>query len=214
MAALTFPTQSHKVDSIHLDWGSVPEGEDGFPDIRSLMAADTAVLYLMAPESCELRAIAARCGVPTRVKKASSTIGITMSDWIEALEGPTQGHVSDGPFLERFPEAMQHRLKQLAIFPLRHGELVGLLTIGRISETSFQPVETAAAECVARRLATVIGQNPLRYQVSDRLWISRVKEILRTHSGPPAKARMPVPPSHTSRERFTMFRIEKEVAGA
>jgi hypothetical protein len=189
------------LDSIHLDWGAVV-GIPVIEDFRSRTGADIAVLYLLLPGSSELRAIAAQSAIQTRMKKASSTIGAAMSYWIDSLDGFAEGRVAEDPFFERFPEAMQHRLKHLAIFPLRHfsqphRELLGLLVIGRCFEGRFGDLETEAAQLGAEHLAAELGQDSLRHHLSERMWIERAKEIL-----------------HNPRKRFTIFDIAKEAARA
>ncbi len=186
------------IESIHLDRSAVV-GIPLIEDIRSRTGADIAVLYLMMPESCELRAIAADAGIETRVEKASSTIGPAMSYWIDSLDGFAQGRVAEDPFFERFPEAIQHRLKQLAIFPLRGDVLLGLLAIGRTFEGRFGQRETEAAQHTAERLAAALGQDSVR-----RIWTERAKESLH----------QPEPGLHSARKGSTMFQIAKEAARA
>jgi hypothetical protein len=214
MAAFAFRHRVQTIDFIHLDWSAVEGSENGFPvieDIRSRTRADTAVLYLLLPETCELRMVAAQSGIQTRVKKSSATIGAAMSHWIDSLDGFAQGRVAEDPFFERFPEAMQHRLNQLAIFPLRHFSqqhrgLLGLLAIGRTFEGCFGHRELEAAQHTAQRLAAALGQDSLRHRVSEHRWIGRAKEILRQ---PEPTAGVQSPPKSS-----TMFHIAKEVARA
>jgi GAF domain-containing protein len=194
-----------RVDSIQLDWTSVQSNVLA-DEIRSGTGADTAVIYLLLPGNGELRAIAAQAAIQTRVKKASVTVGYAMSHWIDTLVGPAQGRVAEGPFLDRFPEAMQYRLKQQAIFPLRLGELLGVMTIGRTSGMRFSRDEMETAVRAARRLATALGRDSRRHEVSERIWIQRAVEILRR-----AQAEGPL---CAAGERFTMSHIAKEVAGA
>ena len=208
MPASAYGKKIPLIDSIHLDWGTAI-GSSRIEDIRARAGADTAVLYLLLSESCELRAIAAQSAIETRVRKASSTIGAAVSYWIDSLDGFAQGRVAEDPFLERFPEAMQHRLKQLAIFPLRHispqpGGLLGLLVLGRAFDGRFGNRETEAAQHSAEWLAGALAQDTFRSHVSERLWIERAREILRR----------PEPGTAEQSPPKTTFQIAKEAARA
>jgi AmiR/NasT family two-component response regulator len=64
------------------------------------------------------------------------------------------------------------------VVPLRAGNLLGLLTLGRAEETSFNPSELETAQRAARLLAAVRERDSLQQDLLDRKLVERARGIL------------------------------------
>lgn len=185
MAALAFQNVIPAIDYIRLDTKvAQAEGDHTFllDAVRSVTASQVAVVYVVREQCSELKAAAARCAVETRVKDASVTIGAGMSQWIESLDGLAQGGHGERTYFEKFPEVFQYQLRRIALVPLRTPEgLLGLLTLGRIGEATFDAADVRAAEGAARVLTALLERDSLRHKLIERKVVERAKGILQQY---------------------------------
>lgn len=182
MAAIAFPTVVQTIDYIRLDAAAAEKERDCsvlLDEARHHCGSQTGVVYSFQPELSELSAIAARSIIAKRVSNAGVTVSAPMSKWIESLAGPVQGDPAEGAFFDRFPEVFQYHLKRLAVFPLRAGsELLGLLTLGRAEERSFDDDGITAGLRAARSLTAVLERDSLRHKLLETKVVERAKGIL------------------------------------
>jgi GAF domain-containing protein len=181
MAALAFRNSIQTIDYIRLDTSTAESDKDNaflLEATRLQTGAQTAVVYARQGAEFELKGIAARSSIASRVKDAAVTIDAEMSERIESLPGPVQGSPIDARFFERFPEVFQYHLKRLAVVPLRAGKLLGLLTLGRSEETSFNASDLETAQRAARLLAALRERDSLQQDLLDRKLVERASRIL------------------------------------
>ncbi len=158
-----------------------------------------------------MKGIAARSSIASRVKDAAVTIGVEMSERIASLPGPVQGSPVDGRFFERFPEVFQYHLKRLAVVPLRAGNLLGLLTLGRAEESSFNPSELETAQRAARLLAVVRERDSLQQDLLDRKLVERAKGILQRRRRLSEEQAYRLMRNNSRRRRVPMANLAKEI---
>jgi hypothetical protein len=140
--------------------------------------SQTAVIYAFQPETSELNAIAARSGIAARVKDVGVTLSPVTTQWIESLAEPVQGMPRNEPNFEKFPEVLQYQLKRLAIVPLRTDALLGLLTLGRAADTSFDEPSIEVAKRAGRLLTGLLERDSLHHKLMERKLVERAKGIL------------------------------------
>jgi hypothetical protein len=172
------------------------------------------VVYIYQAETSELNSIAARSSIASRVKDAAVTIDAEMSDRIESLSGPVQGGPVDERFFEKFPETFQYHLKRLAVVPLRVRNFLGLLTLGRADETSFNPSELETAKGAARLLAAAHERDSLQQDLLDRKLIERAKGILQRRRRLSEEQAYRLMRNNSRRRRIRMANIAKEIIEA
>lgn len=215
MAAYAFHNDVPAIDSIRLDTKvAEADGNHAFllEAVRSMTGSQVAVVYHYGKEAAELKASAVRSTVETRVKDASVTVGAAMSRWIESLEQPIVGARGDCGYFEKFPEAFQYRLRNMAVLPLRTSDgLRGLLTLGRIGETAFDPAAVAAGEGAARLLTAVLERDSLRQKLVERKVVERAKGILQERGRLTEEQAYLSLRSDCTRRRITMAELAKEV---
>lgn len=218
MAAFAFQNVVQSIGYIRLDSAVAEKERD---DALLLDAAclqtgsQIAVVYAYQAELSELKAIAARSSLTTRVKNAGVTVNSAMSTWIEALEAPVQGSPADGAFFEKFPEVFQYHLKRLAVLPLRAGdELLGLLTLGRSEEDAFDPAAVAAGQRAARLLTAVLERDALRRKLAERKVMERAKGILQNRRHLTEEQAYLLLRNNSRRRRVTMAEIAREIIEA
>ncbi len=217
MAALAFRNSILTIEYIRLDTGTAETDRDNaflLDATRLQTGSQTAVVYAYHAEDLALSAIAARSSIASRVKDAAITIGAEMSQRIESLPGPVQGSPADGRFFERFPEVFQYRIKRLAVVPLRAGKLLGLLTLGRAEETSFNPSELEIAQRAARLLAAVRERDSLRQDRLDRKLVERATGILQRRRRLSEEQAYRLLRHNSRRRRIPMANLAKEIVEA
>jgi hypothetical protein len=177
------PVIQQAIQYVHLDSRLAADAnrDDDFllEAVRKRTHSLTAVMYCLRTEVRELEAIAVRSVVDAGVKGTGAVINRAVSRWLERLHGLAQGIPAGGTFFERFPEVSQYRLKRLAILPLRSGELMGLLTLGRADAAAFSPEEIDTSHRVAWLLTAMLERDALRRKLAERKLIERAKHVLR-----------------------------------
>jgi hypothetical protein len=217
MAAFAFPDIIQTIDYIRLDTSTAETDTDHaflLDATRTRTGSQTAVVYAYQAEAFELSAVAARSSIASRVKNAAVTIGAEMSQRIESLPGPVQGSPVDGRFFEKFPEVFQYHLKRLAVVPLRAGNLLGLLTLGRSEETSFNPAELETAQRAARLLTAVRERDSRKQELLDRKLVERAKGILQRRRGVSADEAYELIRNKSRLRRVPMANLANEIVEA
>ena len=115
---------------------------------------------------------------------------------------------------ERFPEVFQYHLKRLAVVPLRAGNLLGLLTLGRAEETSFNPSELETAQRAARLLAAVRERDSLQQDLLDRKLVERARGILQRRRRLSAEQAYRLMRNSSRRRRVPMANLAKQIVEA
>lgn len=147
--------------------------------VRLETDSEAGVLYEFRREACEVNSIATRSEIAAGVKTARVTLTTDTSQWIDDLVEPVQGGSGGEPNFEKFPEVLQYGLKRLLIAPLRTEEhLLGLLTLGRTVETSFDPAAIEVVHRTARLLTAVLERDFLQRKLLERKVVERAKGIL------------------------------------
>ena len=217
MAAFAFANVIQTINSIRL---GVNVGEADRDDVILLDAAWTrtdsqaAVIYELQPETFELVATAARSSLPTRVRGASVFVNSVMSKWIESLPGPAQGNPEEGGAFEKFPDALQYHLRRLLIVPLRSGELLGLLTLGRAEDADFNPYQIETAQRVARLLTAVLERDLLQRKLVERTLVERAKGILQHRRKLSEEQAYILLRNNSRRRRIPIVNLAKEIVEA
>jgi GAF domain-containing protein len=217
MAALAFRNSIQTIDYIRLDTSTAETDRDNaflLDATRLQTGSQTAVVYAYQAEDFELKGIAARSSIASRVRDAAVTIGAEMSERIESLPGPVQGSPVDARFFERFPEVFQYHLKRLAVVPLRAGNLLGLLTLGRAEETSFNPSELETAQRAARLLAAVRERDSLQQDLLDRKLVERARGILQRRRRLSGEQAYRLMRNSSRRRRVPMANLAKQIVEA
>jgi GAF domain-containing protein len=179
--------------------------------------SETAVIYefqleAFSPGLAEVNAIAARSGIAARVKDVGVTLTSATSQWIESLVNPVQGRPAAEPNFERFPEIIQYRLKRLIIAPLRtENHLLGLLTLGRPVETSFDPAAIEVAQRAGRLLTAVLERDSLRQKLSERKLVERAKGIIQQRRRLTEEQAYLLLRNNSRRRRMPMVMLAKEI---
>jgi len=196
MAAFAFQNVVQNIDYIRLDSAVVEQdgGDALLLDASRLQTgSQIAVIYRYQTALSELRAIAVRSSLTTRVRNAEVTIGAAMSAWIESLEGPAQGSPADARFFDKFPEVFQYRLRRLAVLPLRAGEdLQGLLTFGRSEADAFDSTAIAAGQRAARLLTSALERDSRRHLTEEQAYLP----LRNSFSSSPAGSAVRRPSAH------------------
>ncbi len=217
MAALAFRNTVQTIDQIRLDASTAETDRDNaflLDATRLQTRSQTAVIYTWQSGVFELNAIAARSSIASSVNETAVTIAAEMSERIESLAGPVQGSPGDGYFFEKFPEVFQYGLKRLAVVPLRPGRLLGLLTLGRSEQTSFNPAELETAERAARMLAAVREREALRLNLLERKLVERATAILQRRRRLSEEQAYRLMRNNSRRRRVPMAKLAKEIIEA
>lgn len=217
MAALAFRNIIQTIDYIRLDASTAETDPDHaflLDATRSQTGSQTAVVYAYQAEDFGLNAIAARSSIASRAKNSAVTIGVELSERIESLAAPVQGSAGDGRLFDKFPEIFQYRLKRLAVAPLRAGKLLGLLTLGRAEETSFNPFELETVQRAARLLAAVRERESLQEDLLDRKLVERAKGILQRRRRLSEEQAYRLMRNHSRRRRVPIANLAKEIIEA
>lgn len=218
MAAFAFQNVVPAIDNIRLDTRvAEAEGDHTFllDAVRSVTGAQVAVVYVFRAECAELKATAARCTAKTRVKDSSVNIGAAMSEWIESMDGPAQGGPGEQAHFEKFPEVFQYQLRSMALLPLRTADgLLGLLTLGRLEETTFDAAALRAANGAARVLTAVLERDTLRHKLSERKVVERAKGILQQQRHITEEQAYLTLRNNSRRRRITMAQLATEIIQA
>jgi two-component system, response regulator PdtaR len=178
---------------------------------RSQADSETAVIYTLKPDTFELEAIAVRSTVTPRVKDMGVTLSAATSRWFGALAGPVQGRPSEDPSFEKFPEVLQYQLKRLVIVPLRAESLLGLLTLGRSSETRFDQPAIDVAERAGRLLTAVLERDSLQRKLLERKLVERAKGILQQRRRLSEEQAYLLLRNNSRRRRMPMASLAKEI---
>lgn len=215
MSAITFPAVRQAIEYIRLDSAVAADAsrDDSFllDAAQHRTNSQTAVVYALRVEASELKAVAVRSCVETRVKDAGVSINAAINNWIERLPGLVQGSPAGGAFFERFPEVLQFRLKRLAVLPLRAGELMGLLTLGRAAEESFKSEEIDTAYRVGRLLTAVLERDSLQQKLLERKLVERAKGILQHRRRLSEEQAYLLLRNHSRRRRTPMVDLAREI---
>jgi ANTAR domain len=218
MAALAFQNIIQTIGYIRLDTSVAETDRDDallLDAARVHTGSQVAVIYGHRGETSELKAIAARSSIETRVKNAGVTIGPAMSEWIESLAGPIQLSLADGAFFERFPEVFQYHLKRLLIVPLRAGDLLGLLTLGRVyDEAGFDAAQIQIAQRAGRLLTAVYERDWLQHKLLERKLVERAKGILQERRRLTEEQAYLLLRNSSRQRRVTMVHIAQEIIDA
>jgi hypothetical protein len=178
---------------------------------RARTDSSTAVIYSFQPETFELQAIAARSSVASRVKDVGVTLSAATSQWFEALAGPVQGRPSEQANFEKLPEVLQYQVQRLLIVPLRTEDLLGLLTLGRSSDTCFEQPEVELAQRAGRLLTAVLERDSLRQKLLERKLVERAKGILQQHRKLSEEQAYLMLRNNSRRRRMPMVSLAKEI---
>jgi GAF domain-containing protein len=179
--------------------------------------SETAVLYEFQLEpfnagNAEVNAITARSGVAARVKDVGVTLTAATSQWIESLVSPVQGRPAAEPNFEKFPEVLQYQLKRLMIAPLRtENRLLGLLTLGRPVETTFDPPALEVARRAGRLLTAVLERDSLQQKLVERKLVERAKGILQKRRKLSEEQAYLLLRNNSRRRRMPMVNLAKEI---
>jgi GAF domain-containing protein len=180
--------------------------------VRLQTGSETAALYEFQPETSEFNAITSRSSIGARMKDVGVTLSSTTSQWIGSLAGPTQGRPAAEPNFEKFPEVLQYQLKRLAIIPLRtENDLLGLLTLGRLIETTFEPADIEVAERAGRLLTAVLERNSLEQKLLERKLVERAKGILQQRRNLSEERAYLLLRDNSRRRRMPMVNLAKEI---
>jgi GAF domain-containing protein len=180
--------------------------------VRLQTGSQTAVLYGFEAETSEVNAVAARSGSAARVKDVGVTLSHATGRWIESLGGPVQGRPAGEPDFERFPEVLQYQVKRLVIVPLRtQDNLLGLLTLGRSAETSFEPAAMDVARRAGRLLTAVLERDSLQQRLLERKLVERAKGILQQRRKLSEEQAYLLLRNNSRRRRMPMVNLAKEI---
>jgi len=205
---------------IRLDSGAAENETDHtllLDAVRFQTDSETAVLYELQPEvfspgGLEVNAIAARSGVAARVKDVGVTLASATCRWIESLVSPVQGRPAAEPNFEKFPEVLQYQLKRLMIAPLRtENHLLGLLTLGRPVDTSFDPSAIDAAQRAGRLLTAVLERDSLQQKLLERKLVERAKGILQQRRKLSEEQAYLLLRNNSRRRRIPMVNLAREI---
>lgn len=174
--------------------------------------AETAVIYRFQPETSELNAVAARLSGAARVKDVGVTLSAATSRWLESLAGPVQGTPSTDPNFEKFPEVLQYQLKRMIIVPLRTAEdIFGLLTLGRLVDSTFDEPALEVASGVGRLLTAVLERDLLQQKLVERKLIERAKGILQQRRRLSEEQAYILLHNNSRRRKVPMVTLAKEI---
>jgi GAF domain-containing protein len=180
--------------------------------VRLQTGSETAALYELQPETSEFNATTSRSSIAARVKDVGVTLSAATSRWIESLAGPTQGRPAAEPNFEKFPEVLQYRLKRLAIVPLRtENDRLGLLTLGRPTETTFEPAAIKEAQRASRLLTAVLERNTLQQKLVERKLVERAKGIIQQRRKLSEEQAYLLLRNNSRRRRMLMVNLAKEI---
>jgi transcriptional regulator with GAF, ATPase, and Fis domain len=215
MAAFTLQNLIRTRYYIRLDSGAAENETDHallLDAARQQTDSETAVLYEFQPETSEVNAIAARSGIAARMKDVGVTLASATSQWIESLVNPVQGRPAAEPNFEKFPEVLQYQLKRLVIAPLRtENHLLGLLTLGRVVETTFDPAAMEVAQRAGRLLTALLERNSLQQKLLERKLVERAKGILQQRRKLSEEQAYLLLRNNSRRRRVPMANLAKEI---
>jgi hypothetical protein len=180
--------------------------------VRFQTGSETAAIYELQSQISEFNAITSRSSIAARVKDVGVTLSSATSQWIESLAGPTQGRPAAEPNFERFPEVLQYQLKRLVIVPLRtENDRLGLLTLGRPTETTFEPAAIKVAQRAGRLLTAVLERNSLQQKLVERKLVERAKGILQQRRKLSEEQAYFLLRNNSRRRRMLMVNLAKEI---
>ena len=151
--------------------------------------ADAAVFYRLDSETDELHAAAFHAWTAPRVPDVRVALSSVTCEWLHTLDEPAQGRTTSGESaagesrydkrVERFPEVLQFGINRLLVLPLRIGkDLLGVLTLGRVTDEPFTEQAVATAADAARILTGLLERDVLKRQLEERRLVERAKGIL------------------------------------
>jgi GAF domain-containing protein len=215
MAAFAFENVDYSRYYIRLD-SAITETETDHAlllDVaRELTNAQSAVVYALQPDELEIKAIAARSVVPSRVLDAGVTLSLGTSRWLESLTGIVQGASRRDVNFENFPEALQYQVKRLIVVPLRsESRLLGLLTLGRAMDTVFVEEDLHIASRAGRLLGAVLERDALQQKLVERKLVERAKGLLQQRRRLSEEQAYLLLRNNSRRRRMPMAELAKEI---
>jgi transcriptional regulator with GAF, ATPase, and Fis domain len=178
---------------------------------RTQTDSQTAVIYGLQRETSELNGVTARSSITARVKDVGVTLSNATSQWIDSLAGAVQGTPAESN-LERFPEVLQYQLKRLIVVPLRtDNDLLGLLTLGRLADSSFDPLAIEVAQRAGRLLTAVLERDSLQQKLLERKLVERAKGILQQRRKLSEEQAYLLLRNNSRRRRMLMVNLAKEI---
>jgi two-component system, response regulator PdtaR len=215
MAALAFETTGYTRYYIRLDSAIAEHDNDHallLDALRERTGSETAVVYAFHPEELEVRALAVRSAVPARLRDAGVTLSVQTSRWLESLPAAAQGQALVDVNFEKFPEALQYQVKRLIVVPLRaDGRLLGLLTLGRTTDTVYAQDDLDIATRAGRLLAAVLERDALQKKLLERKLVERAKGILQQRRRLSEEEAYLLLRTNSRRRRTPMVEIAKEI---
>jgi GAF domain-containing protein len=179
---------------------------------RAKTESQTAAIYAFQPETFQVNAVTARSSVGARLKDVGVTLSAVTSQWLESLAGPVQGRPGAEPNFEKFPEALQYDVKRLAIIPLRtENNLFGLLTLGRLVETSFDSAQLEVGQRAGRLLTGLLERDTLYQKLVERKLVERAKGILQHRRRLSEEEAYLLLRNNSRRRRIPMASLAKEI---
>jgi two-component system, response regulator PdtaR len=180
--------------------------------VRLQTDAQTAVIYGFQQETSELSGFTARSGSAARVKDLGLTLSHPTSQWIERLAGAVEGSAATDSRFEKFPEVLQYQLSRLLVAPLRaQNDLLGLLTLGRSTDTPFNRSALGVAECASRLLAAVLERDSLQQKLLERKLVERAKGLLQQRRNLSEEEAYLLLRTNSRRRRTPMVNLAKEI---
>ena len=180
--------------------------------MRSQTNSQTAVIYAFQPDTFEVNAVSARSSVAARLKDVGVTLSGPTSQWLESLAEAVQGSPAAEANFEKFPEALQYQVKRLVVVPLRvENQLFGFLTLGRVSETSFDQAALEVAQRAGRLLTAVLERDTLQQKLVERKLVERAKGILQQRRRLSEEQAYLLLRNNSRRRRIPMANLAKEI---
>jgi two-component system, response regulator PdtaR len=215
MAAFAFETINYSRYYIRLD-SAIAEHETPLSILLDAALdrteSQTAIVYAFQPEELEVRGIAARSVVASRLRDTGVTLSVGTSRWLETLAGVVQGSPRSDANFEKFPEALQYQVKRLIVVPLRSEDrLLGALTLGRNTETVFEAHELDVATRAGRLLAAVMERDALQRKLVERKLVERAKGILQDRRRLSEEQAYLLLRNNSRRRRIPMAHLAKEI---
>jgi len=174
--------------------------------------SQTAVIYGFQPETSELSGVTVRSSVAARVKDLGVTLSQPASQWIKSLAGAVQGKPATELNFEKFPEVLQYRLKRLIVVPLRtRNDLLGLLTLGRLVDASFNESALDVTQRAGRLLTAVLERDWLQRKLLERNLVERAKGILQQRRMLSEEEAYLLLRNYSRRRRVPMAHLAKEI---
>jgi transcriptional regulator with GAF, ATPase, and Fis domain len=182
--------------------------------LRLQVQFQTAVIYAVEPATTELIAVAARSTVAAEVQNVGVMLSAGVSEWMNFLAAPEQGSPTADQRFEKFPEALQYRLKTMIVAPLRTEKLLGLMTLGRRDETPFDESAVAPINQASRLLTAVLERDSLRRKLTERKLVERAKGIVQARKRLTEEQAYLLLRSTSRRRRVSMATIAAEIIDA